>query len=30
LRQLIGIVALNDILDVYGVARPASQPERRE
>jgi CIC family chloride channel protein len=30
LRQLIGIVALNDVLDAYGVAKPAGEPERRE
>jgi CBS domain-containing protein len=30
LRQLIGIVALNDVLDAYGVAKPADEPERRE
>jgi CIC family chloride channel protein len=30
LRQLIGIVALNDVLDVYGVAKPAGEPERRK
>jgi CIC family chloride channel protein len=30
LRELIGIVALKDVLDVYGLATPAAEPERRE
>jgi CIC family chloride channel protein len=29
LRQLIGIVALNDVLSAYGVAKAAGEPERR-
>jgi CIC family chloride channel protein len=30
LRQLLGIVALKDVLDVYGLAAPAAEPESRE
>jgi CIC family chloride channel protein len=30
LRQLIGIVVLNDVLAVYGVGKPADAAERRE
>ena len=30
LRELVGIVALKDVLDVYGLPTPAAEPERRE
>ena len=30
LRQLMGIVALSDVLDAYGVARRGGDPERSE
>jgi CIC family chloride channel protein len=30
LRQLLGIVALNDVLDAYGVAQPGGDSERSE
>jgi CIC family chloride channel protein len=30
LRELMGIVTLNDVLDAYGVGKPATEPERRE